>query len=107
MLQKRQNRRIELMPVEECRRLSSSVPGHRCCSRCETTQRRRLDKYGQSYTIWSEIQSVVMVDRDGDKEKVAYRSSGRTPKGIGHTSEVKSTTLTRSTFGEEAEGGPS
>ena len=53
------------------------------------------------------MQSVVMADRDRDKEKVAYRSSGWLPKGVAHASRGrgKAPKPTRSTSSEAA-GGP-
>ena len=53
-----------------------------------------------------EVQSVDMVNGDRDKEKVAYRSSGRMVKDIVDASEVKPMRLTRLESSEEAEGGP-
>ena len=44
-----------------------------------------------------------MIDSNGDKEKVAYRSLDWLPKGIAHTGRVKSVKLTRSA---SPEGGP-
>ena len=52
------------------------------------------------------VQSVVMIDDDGDKEKVAYGSSGWAVKGIVHASKVKFAKLTQSPSPEGAEGGP-
>ena len=51
------------------------------------------------------MQSVVMVDSNRDKEKVAYRSSGWVPKGVAHASRGKAPKPTCSTSSEAA-GGP-
>ena len=51
------------------------------------------------------VQSVIILNADGNKEKVAYRSSGWLPKGMGYGSGAKSTMPTHSSSPEGAEGG--
>ena len=51
------------------------------------------------------VQSVIILNADGNKEKVAYRSSGWLPKGMGYGSGAKSTMPTHSLSPEGAEGG--
>jgi hypothetical protein len=80
--------------------LPSSVPVRNGCS----DSVRRSDKRGQSCTVRNQVQSIVAIDGDGYKGKVAYRSSDWSPKAIVHVSRAKFGRSTRLASPEEGGG---